>query len=50
MPKVSEVGDCPLCFGRLLPLSVCQSCNSVVAREGLEEIAPGVDIELPGDV
>jgi predicted amidophosphoribosyltransferase len=37
---LKDLGDCPLCFGRLLPLSLCQSCNSVVAREGLEEVGP----------
>src|SRR3990170_1880905 len=38
MPRVTDLGECPLCFGRLLPLSVCRSCNSVAVRDGLEEI------------
>src|SRR3990172_12171848 len=45
MPKMGEIGDCPLCFGRLLPLSTCQSCNSVVAREGLDEVEPTIVCE-----
>ncbi|HYS71962.1 MAG TPA: helix-hairpin-helix domain-containing protein, partial [Thermoplasmata archaeon] len=45
MPKVHEIGDCPLCFGRLLPLSVCQSCNSVSVREGLDEVVPQIVCE-----
>ena len=45
MPKVGEVGECPLCFGRLLPLSVCQSCNTVAAREGLDDVGPQIACE-----
>jgi len=45
MPPVADVGDCPLCFGRLLSLSVCQSCNSVVARDGLTEVGPTIVCE-----
>ena len=45
MPKVRELRDCPLCFGRLLPLSVCQSCNSVAAREGLDEVSREITCE-----
>src|SRR2546425_4407317 len=45
MPKVRDLVDCPLCFGRLLPLSVCQSCNSVSVREGLDEVVPQIVCE-----
>jgi len=45
---MGEIGDCPLCFGRLLPLSACQSCNSVVARDGLTEVDPTIVCVLFG--
>lgn len=45
MPAVSDLSECPLCFGRLLPLSVCQSCNTVEVRDGLEEVGPDVECE-----
>src|SRR2546427_1751391 len=45
MPKVRDLVDCPLCFGRLMPLSVCQSCNSVVVRDGLDDIGPQIICE-----
>jgi len=38
--KLRDLGDCPLCFGRLLPLSVCQSCNTIAVRDGLDEVGP----------
>ncbi len=45
MPKLAEVGDCPLCFGRLLPLSVCQSCNTVAAQDVVDVIGPQLTCE-----
>jgi DNA-directed RNA polymerase subunit RPC12/RpoP len=38
LPQISDLHECPTCFGRLLPLSVCESCNTVAVREGLEEV------------
>ena len=45
MPRVADLGDCPLCFGKLLPLSVCQSCNSTVVRDRLEQVEPQIACE-----
>src|SRR2546425_3377393 len=45
MPKVRELSDCPLCFGRLMPLSVCHSCNSVMVRDGLDEVGAQIVCE-----
>ena len=45
MPVVSEMPECPLCFGRLLPLSVCHSCSTVSARDGLKEVAAQITCE-----
>src|SRR3989304_6126018 len=45
MPTVSELSECPLCFGQLLPLSVCQSCSTVEVREGLGEVGPDIECE-----
>lgn len=45
MARVAELGDCPLCFGPILPLSVCGSCGSITARPGLEEVEPTIACE-----
>jgi len=45
VPRVADLGDCPLCFGKLLPLSVCQSCNSTVVRDRLEQVEPQIACE-----
>jgi len=50
MPRMGELGDCPLCFGRLEALSVCQSCNTVAVREGLADVAPQITCEDCGAV
>src|SRR3989304_8417781 len=48
MPAVSEVPECPLCFGRLLPLSVCHACNTVSALDRLEEVTRELTCEECG--
>jgi hypothetical protein len=45
MPRVDDLSECPLCFGRLLPLSLCHTCTTVAARDGLEEIGPDLACE-----
>lgn len=39
------MGDCPLCFGKILPLSVCESCGTTKALEGVDEIGPTLECE-----
>ena len=45
MPRLADLGDCPLCFGKLLPLSVCQSCNSTMVRDRMEAVEPELACE-----
>ena len=45
MPRISELRDCPLCFGRIMPLSVCESCGSLAVRDGIEEVGPQIACE-----
>lgn len=41
----TRFAECPSCFGRLMPLSVCASCNSVLVRDGLVDVGPEIDCE-----
>ena len=45
MPRLGNLSECPLCFGRLLPLSACLSCNSVVVRDRLDGVGPQIACE-----
>lgn len=43
--RTSDLPECPTCFGELLPISVCESCNTVAVCDGLEEVGSDLACE-----
>jgi len=43
--RIADLSECPTCFGRLLPVSVCEYCDTIAVRDGLEEVGPDLACE-----